>query len=149
MSKFRLKVSWWSLWINPILPRGGGEGEGGLPLSQGQGYPDLFLLTFARFKKASFEVCFSKNCISKILGVLEHWKIEIFIFSLTNTIFQTHFEFYMFSAFQFFHWNLLPSRLRNLKLFKMASKVTISAKNVKRLSFGLLIAQNLKKWGGP
>ena len=42
----------------------------------------------------------------------------------------------------------LVTKLRDLKMFNMAFQVVFSAKNVPRLSFGLLIAPKLKKQGG-
>ena len=42
----------------------------------------------------------------------------------------------------------LATKLRDLKMFKMAFQVVFSAKNVPRFSFGLLVAPKLKKQGG-
>ena len=42
----------------------------------------------------------------------------------------------------------LATKLRDLKMFKMAFQVVFSAKNVPRFSFGLLVAPKLKKRGG-
>ena len=43
----------------------------------------------------------------------------------------------------------LVTKLRDLKMFKMAIQVVFSAKNVPRFSFGLLVAPKLKNKGGP
>ena len=40
------------------------------------------------------------------------------------------------------------TKLRDLKMFKMAFQVVFSAKNVPRFSFGLLVAPKPKKQGG-
>ena len=42
----------------------------------------------------------------------------------------------------------LVTKLRDLKMFKMAFQVVFSAKNVPRFSFGLLVAPKPKKQGG-
>ena len=42
----------------------------------------------------------------------------------------------------------LATKLRDLKMFKMAFQVVFSAKNVPRFSFGLLVAPKLKNEGG-
>ena len=43
----------------------------------------------------------------------------------------------------------LVTKLRDLKMFKMAFQVVFSTKNVPRFSFGLLVAPKPKKQGGP
>ena len=43
----------------------------------------------------------------------------------------------------------LATKIRDLKMLKMASQLDFSAKNVPRFSFGLLVAPKPKKQGGP
>ena len=46
------------------------------------------------------------------------------------------------------NYTVLVTKLRDLKMFKMAFQVVFSAKNVPRFSFGLLVAPKLKNREG-
>ena len=46
------------------------------------------------------------------------------------------------------NYHPLATKLRDLKMFKMAFQVVFSAKNVPRFSFGLLVAPKPKNRGG-